>query len=78
MNVWEWVSAMKDDTEDLNEKIKFLSTGPVVALREQIHPDICIKPGNNEPHIPAHKALLVTLSSFSMTNLEFIYLFILM
>lgn len=70
VNVWKWVSAMIDDTGDLNEKIKFLSTGPVVALREQIHPDIFIKPGNNEPHIPAHKALLATRSEVFKNMLD--------
>ncbi|GMN41193.1 hypothetical protein TIFTF001_010407 [Ficus carica] len=70
VNVWKWVSAMIDDTEDLNEKIKFLGTGPVVALREQIHPDIFIKPGNNEPHIPAHKALLATRSEVFKNMLD--------
>lgn len=51
----------KDASEELNEKIKFLS-GFVVAFRDQIHTDMQLHPGDNGPPIPAHRALLVTLS----------------
>ena len=69
MNVWRVVSDMIDATEDLDEKIRFLS-GFVAAFRDQIHTDILLKPSNNNgPPIPAHKALMVTLSP-SLSTLD--------
>lgn len=50
---------MKEMEEELNEKITYLS-GFAAALKDQIHTDIQVLPGNNEPPIPAHRALLVT------------------
>lgn len=55
----KWVKEMKEMEEELNEKITYLS-GFAAALRDQIHTDIQVLPGNNEPPIPAHRALLVT------------------
>lgn len=52
---------MKDNEDELNEKIKYLSEF-VAAFRDQVHTDILLKPGNNGPPIPAHKALMVNLS----------------
>lgn len=63
MDVWRLVSDMKDATEELDDKIKFLS-GFVAAFKDQIHTDIHLKPGNDGLPIPAHKALMVlTLSN---------------
>lgn len=60
--------------EEMNQKLGFLS-GFIDAFRDQIHTDILIRPGNDAPSIPAHRALLVGttlplflnyLSSFNM------------
>ena len=59
-NALKWVKEMKEAEEELNEKLNFLS-GLVAAFRHQMHPDILIKPGNDGPSLPAHRALLVTL-----------------
>lgn len=50
---------MKDTEDELNEKIKFLSEF-VTAFKDQIHTDLLLKPGNNGPPVPTHKALMVT------------------
>lgn len=42
----------------LNEKISYLG-GFAAAFKDQIHTDVQIKPGDNGPSVPAHKALLV-------------------
>ncbi|MBA0571596.1 hypothetical protein Golob_001980, partial [Gossypium lobatum] len=57
-NLSKWMTSMKEIEEDLNKKISFLS-GLIVAFRDQIHTDIQLKPGNDGPSIPAHRALLV-------------------
>lgn len=54
---------MKEMEEELKEKLNYLS-GFVVALRDHIHTDISIKPGNDAPSIPAHRALLVIFIYF--------------
>lgn len=58
-NALKCLKEMRDLEEELNEKLSFLS-GFVAAFREQIHADILVKPGNNGPPIPAHRALLVS------------------
>ncbi|KAL3837801.1 hypothetical protein ACJIZ3_022392 [Penstemon smallii] len=57
-NALKWVKEMKEMEEEFSEKISYLG-GFVAAFRDQIHTDIQVKPGNNGPSIPAHKALLV-------------------
>ncbi|KAK4385263.1 BTB/POZ domain-containing protein [Sesamum angolense] len=57
-NALKWVKEMKEMEEELNEKIIYLS-GFAAAFRDHIHTDIQVKPGNNQPSIPAHRALLV-------------------
>jgi len=52
---------MKEIEEELNDKLGFLG-GLEAAFRNQIHTDILVRPGNNGPPIPAHRALLVRLS----------------
>ncbi|KAM1054170.1 hypothetical protein FF1_001590 [Malus domestica] len=60
-NVSKWVRDMKAESEELGEKIRFLS-GFSVAFRDQIHTDILLQPGESGPPIPAHKALLAIRS----------------
>ncbi|KAI5346668.1 PREDICTED: BTB/POZ [Prunus dulcis] len=68
-NVSKWVHDRKDASEELNEKIKFLS-GFVVAFRDQIHTDIQLHPGDNGPPIPAHRALLAIRSEIFNNMLD--------
>ncbi|XP_022744126.1 BTB/POZ domain-containing protein At3g56230-like [Durio zibethinus] len=68
-NLTKWITSMKDMEDDLNEKISFLS-GLVVAFRDQIHTDIQLKPGNNGPSIPAHRALLAARSEIFRNMLD--------
>ncbi|XP_024018364.1 BTB/POZ domain-containing protein At3g56230 [Morus notabilis] len=70
MNVWRRLSAITDAIDDQNERTKFLSTGPALALKEQIHPDIFVKPGSNGPSIPAHKAILAIRSEVLKNMLD--------
>ncbi|CAA2945333.1 Hypothetical predicted protein [Olea europaea subsp. europaea] len=56
-NALKWVKEMKELEEELIEKISFLS-GFAASFRDQIHSDIQVKPGNDGPSIPAHRALL--------------------
>ncbi|GLT88553.1 hypothetical protein SLE2022_065730 [Rubroshorea leprosula] len=68
-NVTKWMSNMKETEDDLKKQINFLS-GLIVAFREQIHTDIQLKPGNNGPCIPAHRALLATRSEIFKNMLD--------
>ncbi|CAK9160601.1 unnamed protein product [Ilex paraguariensis] len=68
-NALKWVKEMKEMEEELNEKLSFLG-GFVAAFRDQIHPDIQIKPGNNGPSIPAHRALLAARSDIFRNMLD--------
>ena len=43
-----------------DEKMNYLS-GLATALKDQIHPDIQVMAGDNEPPIPAHRGLLVRM-----------------
>ncbi|KAK6156025.1 hypothetical protein DH2020_010273 [Rehmannia glutinosa] len=68
-NTLKWVKEMKEMEEVLNEKISYLS-GFAAAFRDQIHTDIQVQPGNNEPSIPAHRALLASRSSIFRNILD--------
>ncbi|XP_022747546.1 BTB/POZ domain-containing protein At3g56230-like [Durio zibethinus] len=68
-NLTKWITSMKDIEDDLNKKISFLS-GLVVAFRDQIHTDIQLKPGDNGPCIPAHRALLAARSEIFRNMLD--------
>ncbi|MCD7469001.1 hypothetical protein HAX54_007612 [Datura stramonium] len=70
-NALKWVKEMKEMEEELNEKLNYLS-GFVIALRDQIHTDILIKPGNDiyAPSIPAHRALLAARSDIFKNILD--------
>lgn len=64
-NALKWVKEMKDMEEEMNDKLTFLGCF-VTSFRDHIHTDIQVKPGNNGPPIPAHRALLViSLSLFN-------------
>ncbi|KAK6135731.1 hypothetical protein DH2020_030511 [Rehmannia glutinosa] len=68
-NTLKWVKEMKEMEEVLNEKISYLS-GFAAAFRDQIHTDIQVQPGSNEPSIPAHRALLASRSSIFRNILD--------
>ncbi|KAI3458435.1 hypothetical protein Pfo_015098 [Paulownia fortunei] len=68
-NALKWVKEMKEMEEELNDKISYLS-GFAAAFRDQIHTDIQVKPGNDEPPIPAHRALLAARSGIFRNILD--------
>ncbi|KAG8380930.1 hypothetical protein BUALT_Bualt06G0067800 [Buddleja alternifolia] len=68
-NALKWVKEMKEMEEELNEKISYLG-GFFAAFRDQIHTDIQLQPGNNEPSIPAHRALLAARSDIFRNILD--------
>ncbi|KAL1542233.1 BTB/POZ domain-containing protein-like protein [Salvia divinorum] len=69
VSVIKWMEERKRKEESLNEKITYLS-GFASALRDQFHTDILLVPGDNEPSIPAHRALLATRSPIFRNMLE--------
>ncbi|KAL7229257.1 hypothetical protein ACSBR2_007875 [Camellia fascicularis] len=68
-NALKWVKEMKDMEDELNDKLSFLG-GFVASFRDQIHSDIQVKPGNNGPPIPAHRALLAARSDILKNMLD--------
>jgi hypothetical protein len=67
---------MKEKEIEMDEKLGFLE-GFGAALKEELHTDILIKPGNG-PSIPAHRALLVTfkyLINISCTIFNWLFFF---
>ncbi|XP_038721562.1 BTB/POZ domain-containing protein At3g56230 isoform X1 [Tripterygium wilfordii] len=68
-NLPKWMINMKEIEEELNEKISFLS-GFISLFRQQILTDIKLKPGNDEPPIPAHRALLASRSEIFKNMLD--------
>lgn len=60
-NALKCLKEMKEMEEELSEKLIFLG-GFVAAFRDQMHSDIQLKPCDNGPSIPAHRAVLVKLS----------------
>ncbi|GJZ00387.1 BTB/POZ domain-containing protein [Tanacetum coccineum] len=69
MGSLKWLKEMKRIEEEINQKLEFLS-GFNAAFRDQIHTDILIKPGNDAPCIPAHRALLATRSNIFRNMLD--------
>ncbi|XWS08326.1 hypothetical protein CRYUN_Cryun41cG0069900 [Craigia yunnanensis] len=65
----KWITSMKIIEDDLNKKISLLSR-LIVAFRDQIHTDIQLKPGNNRPCIPVHRALLAARSEIFRNMLD--------
>ncbi|XP_059625319.1 BTB/POZ domain-containing protein At3g56230-like [Cornus florida] len=68
-NALKCLKEMKELEEELNDKLTFLG-GFVAAFRDQIHTDIQVKPGNNGPPIPAHRALLAARSNIFKNMLD--------
>lgn len=68
-NVLKWVKEMKDMEEEVNEKLSFLGEFEA-AFRYEIHTDILVKPGNNGPPIPCHRALLAAKSEIFKNMLD--------
>ncbi|KAL2896098.1 hypothetical protein RDABS01_037882 [Bienertia sinuspersici] len=68
-NVIKWVKEMKEMEEEVNEKMKFIGEFEA-AFRDEIHTDILVKPGNNGPPIPAHRALLAAKSEIFKNMLD--------
>ncbi|KAI3519700.1 hypothetical protein L2E82_31971 [Cichorium intybus] len=69
LNSLKWLKEMKKMEEEMNQKLGFLS-GFIDAFRDQMHTDILIKPGNDAPSIPAHRALLATRSNIFRNMLD--------
>ncbi|KAI8564339.1 hypothetical protein RHMOL_Rhmol03G0173100 [Rhododendron molle] len=68
-NALKWVKEMKDMEEEMNDKLTFLGSF-VTSFRDQTHTDIQVKPGNNGPPIPAHRALLASRSEILKNVLD--------
>ncbi|KAG5558096.1 hypothetical protein RHGRI_008117 [Rhododendron griersonianum] len=68
-NALKWVKEMKDMEEEMNDKLTFLGSF-VTSFRDQTHTDIQVKPGNNGPPIPAHRALLASRSEILKNMLD--------
>ncbi|KAJ7965107.1 BTB/POZ domain-containing protein [Quillaja saponaria] len=60
---------MTKTMDEQTEAINFLK-GFIAAFSEQIHTDILVKPGNDGPSIPAHKAILATRSEIFKNMLD--------
>ncbi|CAH8273638.1 unnamed protein product [Arabidopsis lyrata] len=61
---------MADNTKRRKiDRVGFLSEH-VMALKEAIHPDIIVKPGDNSSGIPSHKAVLAVKSKVFRNMLE--------
>jgi speckle-type POZ protein len=60
-DAWEQLKEMRDRAAATNQRAAYLEHGFALAWRERIHTDILVKPVNGPP-IPAHKAILVSLS----------------
>lgn len=67
---------MKETEEEQKKRIVFLSSF-VSGFQEQLHADIHIKPGDDGPPIPAHRALLVIsiISTSFLIFMAWIFLF---
>lgn len=52
------MKSMKETEEEQKKRIVFLSSF-VSGFKEQLHADILLRPGDDGPPIPAHRALLV-------------------
>ncbi|XP_077222665.1 BTB/POZ domain-containing protein At3g56230-like [Tasmannia lanceolata] len=64
----KWMKEMQEMQKEENERMGFLE-GFSAALRDELHSDVQIKPGDG-PSIPAHRALLATKSEILRTMLE--------
>ncbi|CAF2112143.1 hypothetical protein F2Q70_00040972 [Brassica cretica] len=64
-----WIKNMKETEEEQKKRIVFLSSF-VSGFKEQLHTDILLKPGDDGPHIPAHRALLASKSEIFKNILD--------
>ncbi|ESQ44460.1 hypothetical protein EUTSA_v10006174mg [Eutrema salsugineum] len=67
--VIKWMKNMKETEEEQNKRIVFLSSF-VSGFKEQLHADILLKPGDEGPPIPAHRALLASKSEIFKNILD--------
>ncbi|CAN0909864.1 BTB/POZ domain-containing protein At3g56230 [Linum grandiflorum] len=68
-NLPRWVNHMKDKEDESTQKVDFLSN-LVDLFRSQLLTDIQLKPGDDSPSIPAHKAILAARSEIFKTMLD--------
>ncbi|CAN8254481.1 unnamed protein product [Cochlearia groenlandica] len=59
--VVKWMKLMKETEDEQKKRIVFLSSF-VSSFEEQLHTDILLKPGDDGPPIPTHRALLASKS----------------
>ncbi|CAH2063984.1 unnamed protein product [Thlaspi arvense] len=67
--VIKWMKNMKETEEEQKKRIVFLSSF-VSGFKEQLHADILLKPGDDGPPIPAHRALLASKSEIFKNVLD--------
>lgn len=63
---------MKETEEEQKKRIVFLSSF-VSGFKEELHTDILLKPGDDGPPVPAHRALLV--NSMTSSSVSYIYIY---
>lgn len=68
-HVEEEEEEMADNKKRKLDRVGFLGDF-VMAFKKTIHTDVIVKPGDDGPGIPAHKAILVT-----SLNLNFDYIY---
>lgn len=68
-NALKWVKEMKDREDGLNQRLSFLVEF-ATTFKDNIHTDIQVKPGNNEPSVRAHRALLAARSDIFKSMLD--------
>lgn len=57
--MWDSLKAMADSRKRKLNRVDFFGDY-ITAFRQGIHTDVIVKPGDDGPGIPAHKAILVT------------------
>ncbi|CAL9246179.1 unnamed protein product [Arabidopsis halleri] len=67
--VIKWMKNMKETEDEQKKRIVFLSSF-VSGFKEQLHADILLKPGDDGPPIPAHRALLASKSEIFKNILD--------
>lgn len=63
---------MKEIEEEQKKRIVFLSSF-ISGFKEELHTDILLKPGDDGPPVPAHRALLV--NSMISSSVSYIYIY---
>ncbi|KAJ4895980.1 BTB/POZ domain-containing protein [Raphanus sativus] len=67
--VIKWMQNMKETEEEQKKRIVFLSSF-VSGFKEELHTDILLKPGDDGPPVPAHRALLASKSEIFKNILD--------